>query len=196
MTARMSRGTATVLSRMLPPEERAGYVETMAPVRSGARVAAGHVARDAGAAFEAWLAAQHQAASVAGLAYVRHVGPPVAHTGAGGRELKIVGTGPADFQGVMCGGRALAIEAKSREGRLARAEIPEHQQRDLARVAALGGVALLVVELREHQLVAAVPWRDVPWKVARTAEAVGAAELGPWRVDASRCYLERFARAT
>lgn len=191
-SARMSRGTATVLSRLLPEGERAAYVEQMAPVRSGRRVAGGHAARDAGASFEAWLAAQHRLADATGLAYVRHVGPPVAFTGAGGRELKIVGTGPADFQGVMRGGRALAIEAKSREGRLARAEIPPHQQRDLLRVASLGGMALLVVELREHQLVAAVPWTQVPWRVARTAEAVGADELAPWRVDSSRCYLERF----
>jgi len=167
----------------LPPRQR----------KSGARVAGGHAARDAGAAFEAWLTSQHAAVHLAGLAYVRHVGPPVAFTGAGGRELRIVGHGPADFQGVLRGGRALALEAKSRPSRLARAEIPQHQQDDLERVAALGGVALLVVELREHQLVAAVPWGEVPWVVARSAEAVGVEQLRPWAVGQG-LYLSRWAR--
>ena len=189
----LRRPDAVARSRDAALEGLVGVAPLPAPTpKSGARVVGGHAARDAGAAFEAWLSAQHRAAELAGLAHVRHVGPPVAHTGIGGRDLRVIGHGPADYQGVIRGGRAVAVEAKSRTGRLARAEIPQHQQDDLARVAALGGVALLVVELRDHQLVAAVPWGQVPWMKARTAEAVGAEQLRAWVVSSGSVYLARF----
>ncbi len=164
------------------------------------------IAQAVGASLEHWLGQQHRAAATLGLAHVRHVGPPVAHSGSRGQHLKIIGVGPADYQGVLRGGRALAVEAKSRDGRLSRADIPEHQQRDLQRVSDLGGLALLVVEVRGAQLLAAVPWAEVPWTVrerrvkragdaeprVERSETVGAEELAPWRALAG-CYLRRWA---
>lgn len=162
-------------------------------------------AQAVGASLEAWLAQQHRAAASMGLAHVRHVGPPVAHGGSHGQHLKVIGRGPADYQGLLVGGRAVAIEAKSRESRLSLADIPEHQQRDLEAVERLGGLALLVVEVREVQLIAAVPWTEAPWRVTsrvlrrgtpaervERSETLGAEELAPWRVVAG-CYLRRWA---
>ena len=156
-----------------------------------------------GAAFEAWLKAQHALASRYGLAHVRHVGPPVAHTGPNGSRLVVIGRGPADYQGTLRGGRAVAVEAKSRDKRLSRAEIPEHQQADLTDVDALGGLALLVVELRAVDAVYAVEWGRVPWtvrtrkvqrhgvEVTERSESVGVEELAAWRI-ADGCYLGRW----
>lgn len=174
--------------------------------KSGAHVVAGHLARDAGDALEKWLAEQHKAAAAAGIAHVRKVGAPVV-VGRGGRPVEWAGRGPADYQGVMVGGRALALEAKSlgERARISRVDIPEHQRRDLEAVERLGGLALLVVEVREAQLVAAVPWTEVPWRVSsrvlkrgtplekvERSETVGAEELEAWRVVPG-CYLRRWA---
>lgn len=178
----------------LPPRRR----------KSGVRVVAGTEARDHGQRFEAWLRSQHELAEREGIAHVRHVGPPVAHTGPGGSRLVVVGHGPADYQGTLAGGRSVAVEAKSRDRRLSRAEIPEHQQADLTRVAELGGLALLVIELREHGAVYAIEWGRVPWtvrsrkmqrhgvEVIERSESVGAEELEAWHV-AGYCYLTRWA---
>lgn len=162
-------------------------------------------AQAVGQDLERWLAAQHRAAGLQGIAHVRHVGPPVAHAGSRGQHLTVIGKGPADYQGLLRGGRAVAIEAKSRDARLSLADIPEHQQRDLEAVERLGGLALLVVEVRAAQLVAAVPWTEVPWRVSsrvldrgkpservERSETVGAEELAPWRAVAG-CYLRRWA---
>ncbi len=172
--------------------------------RSQAARANAAAAQAAGASLEHWLGQQHRVAASLGLAHVRHVGPPVAHGGSRGQHLKVIGLGPADYQGVLRGGRALAVEAKSRDGRLSRADIPEHQQRDLQRVSDLGGLALLVVEVRRAQLIAAVPWAEVPWTVRERTlgrgkpserverpETIGAEELAAWRVVAG-CYLRRW----
>lgn len=174
--------------------------------KSGAHVVAGHLAHDAGDALEKWLSAQHKTAAFLGLAHVRKVGAPVV-VGRGGKPVDWAGRGPADYQGVLAGGRTLALEAKSvgERGRLSRAAIPQHQQDDLAAVERLGGLALLAVEIREAQLIAVVPWTQVPWlSKARTldrgkpserierSETVGAEELAPWRAVAG-CYLRRWA---
>ncbi len=173
--------------------------------KSGAHVVAGHLAHDAGDDLEAWLTAQHKTAAFLGLAHVRKVGAPV-RVGRDGKPSEWAGKGPADYQGVLQGGRALALEAKSvgDRGRLSRRDIPEHQQRDLEAVERLGGLALLAVEIREAQVIAVVEWSRVPWATkARTldrgkaterierSETVGAEELAPWRAVAG-CYLRRW----
>lgn len=165
------------------------------------RAAAGLVARRHGAALEAWLTMQHERAVAKGLlARMAHVGAPSAPhvvNGRLGRDQRgrmlaaITGTGPADFQGQLPGGRSVAIEAKSREraapreGRLALEEIAEHQRADLDACASGGGLAVLVARL--DGAVHAIPWREVPWCSPRGGSpSIGAADVARWRVDA-RC---------
>ena len=177
----------------------AGTGVTPLAAHDPAAVAAATHAQEVGAALERWLSAQHRAAALAGIAHVRKVGPPVQHSGARGERLRVIGRGPADYQGVLRGGRALAVEAKSRPSRLSLREIEVHQQGDLNAVAELGGLALLVVELRDAQVIAAVPWREVPWHESRrtvrgrveVSHTIGAEELAPWRVGTG-CYLARW----
>ncbi len=208
---RLSRGTAEVFSRMLPAEDRPDYLAIHAPP-SGTRVAGGHLARDLGEEWQRWVDAQHRAAHMAGVAFARHVGPPIAWTGPDGRELRVVGVGPADYQGAIRGApdapwRPLAVEAKSREGRLQRDDLPAHQRDDLARVASVGGVALVAVELHEDSGASlgrwAVPWtvleglwhrssRKVRGKDVHSA-SVGPFELAGWEIRPGGLYLARFA---
>lgn len=186
-------GRRITLTEVLAPTLPSADAEAM---RTRARRArGGAVARQHGDALERWLDAQHTAARLAGLAHVRKVGAPVV-VGRGGKPVAWAGTGPADYQGVLRGGRAVAIEAKSVDGRLSALAVADHQRADLDAVHALGGIALLVVEVRGVG-VHAVPWAVVPWHVGRRAGAetrtVGAEELAPWRVAPQRIYLERWA---
>lgn len=162
-----------------------------------ARMSAGKIARHRGEALEAWMAMQHDRAIERGLlARMSHVGAPSTPHVSGGRLARdqrgrmlaaITGVGPADFQGQLPGGRAVAIEAKSREGRLSREEIPEHQKADLDACAAGGGLAVLVVRL--DGVTHAIPWRAVPWCSPRGGRpSIGAADVAAWRIDA-RCEL-------
>lgn len=174
-----NRGLRRLLSRSMPDDMRAA----LPPEPKGARVVGGKAARAHGAALESWLAGQHRAASLAGLAHVRHVGAPVI-VGAGGRPTEWAGTGPADYQGVLRGGRSLAVEAKSRDRRLALSDVAAHQRADLEAVERLGGVALLVVELRASGSIYVVPWGRVGWRRCREGAAdvsVGPEELALWR---------------
>lgn len=202
---RYSAAAAEVLARHMTPEDAAAFLAGQA--RDPRAVASGGRAHARGEALEAWLLAQHQELAARGVAHVRHVGAPVA-VGRDGQPVRWMGRGPADFQGVLAGGRALAIEAKSREGRLSRREIPPHQQEDLFAVHQLGGLALLVVELTtpgealgDLGDLYAAPWVDVPWRASErrrsvgmatcvdTSQTVGRAELAPWRVGRAGLYL-------
>ena len=175
-----NRGLRRLLASRMPPDMAAA----LTPEPAGARVDGGKAARAHGAALEKWLADQHRTAALAGLAHVRHVGAPVI-VGAGGRPTEWAGTGPADFQGQLPGGRSVAIEAKSREGRLTREEIAEHQRADLDACAAGGGLAVIVARL--GGAVHAIPWREVPWCSPRGGSpSIGAADVAAWRIDA-RC---------
>lgn len=173
-----NRGLRRLLARSMPADLRDAL-----PVDDGARAAGGRAAREHGAALEKWLTGQHRAAALAGLAHVRHVGAPVV-VGAGGRPTEWAGTGPADYQGVLRGGRAVAVEAKSRDRRLALSDVAAHQRADLEAVECLGGLALLVVELRTASSIYVVPWGRVPWRRMREGAAdvsVGPDELALWR---------------
>lgn len=190
-----------------PPEEK-----------SSARRAGGADARDRGAAFERYAKEQHTAAWKAGFARLRHVGPPHQRTGPGGDVVKIVGLGPADFQGAIRARhgehwRLLGVEAKSREYRLQRREIAAHQQDDLRWIESVGGVALVLIELHD-ELVSLGTWA-VPWNVLETlwrrttrararpggmlappakieSASVGPEELVGWEVPPGALYLEKF----
>jgi len=143
---------------------------------------------------------------------MRKVGAPV-RVGPGGLPCEWAGVGPADFQGVLRDGRAVAVEAKSEAGRLQRDAVKPHQRRDLEAVDRFGGVALLLVELHDDdgaRLGAwALPWRTLEglWCITRRAKpgragssraedyvesrSVGPAELAGHEVDAA-CYLRPF----
>lgn len=208
----MSRKSAEVFAQQLPPEDRAAYVDAVAPEKDGNRVAGGRLAVDHDAALMRWCRDQHRLAHTAGLAKLRHVGPPHQRTGKGGRDIKIVGYGPADFQGAIRAQdgqhwRLLAVEAKSRAHRLQRHDIEPHQQDDLRWVESVGGVGLVVVELHDEHITLgtwAVPWHVLETLWRRTTRArpstvkvesasVGPDELAGWEVPAAGIYLERFA---
>lgn len=175
---------------------------------SGAAVVrrhAGRVAHARGDAFEALLSRHHAAALAEGLADVRKVGAPV-HVGKGGAPKAWAGVGPADYVGTLRGGRSVVVEAKSVDGRFSRAHVAEHQREHLDACAALGGLALLALEVRGCG-VYVVEWAAAPWrvsshavtatergrKVRRTVESrtLGAEELAGHRA-AEGCYLRRW----
>lgn len=210
--SRVSAKSAAVFALMLPPEEREAYVAAVAPAE-GARVAAGHLARERGDAWEAEVARHHRAALLAGLAYMRKVGAPV-RVGEGGRPTEWAGVGPADYQGMLADGRAVAVEAKSEAGRLQRDAVKPHQRRDLENVDRFGGVALVFLELHDDDGARlgcwAVPWRTLEglWCVSRrakpgragssraedyiTSRSVGTEELAGHEALPG-CYLSRWA---
>jgi len=213
--ARMSRKSADVFARLLPEDERAAYVDAVAPEKSGARVAGGHAADERGRRWERHVAAEHAAAAGLGIAFMRKVGAPV-YVGAGGVPTGWAGVGPADYQGfVRATGawwRPCAVEAKSYEGRLQRDDIAMHQRRDLELVEKVGGLALVFLELTDDggPLGAwAVQWGVLEklWKVSTrakpgkagsqreadliTSRSVGPEELAGWEAVPG-CYLRRW----
>ena len=189
------------LLALQPPAVRAAASSVPA-----ARRRAGAVAHARGDAFEALLSRHHAAALAEGLADVRKVGAPVV-VGRGGAPKAWAGVGPADYVGTLRGGRSLVVEAKSTATRLSRADIAEHQREHLDACAALGGLALLAVELRGRG-VYVVEWATAPWRVSSRAvtatergrevrrvvesRTLGAEELAGHRA-AEGCYLRRWA---
>ena len=196
--ARYSAQTLMVLARAMDPEDAATFLASNR-AKDPHAVASGRAADAAGRALETYLNGQHLAALKAGVANVRKVGAPVL-VGGDGKPYEWAGRGPADYVGALKGGRAVAIEAKSTEGRFSRREVPQHQQDDLSHTADLGGLALLVVELRDTGRIYAVEWSRVPWRVTKavvrgvvqTRETVGAEELSGHEVLASGLYLGRW----
>lgn len=195
---RFSRKTRDVLASHMAPEDAAVFLDAH-PVPPPTAVAGGRRAHAHGESLEAWLTTQHEAARARGLlARMRHVGAPTEPYTDHGRAVRdrrgrllvvIAGVGPADYQGQLPGGRAVALEAKSREGRLYRADIAPHQQVDLDDCAAGGGLAVLVARLCD--VLHAIPWRVVPWvspRAGRPSIGEGDAGLSRWRVD-PRCLL-------
>ena len=177
--------------------------EVLRAAAASQRRASGRVAHARGDAFEALLTRHHDRAEALGVAHVRKVGAPVV-VGRRGKPVEWAGVGPVDYLGTLRGGRAIAVEAKSVDGRLSRADIAEHQREHLDAVAALGGLALLAVEVRGVGLFVC-PWPAVPWRESSRSVAprkgaakrvvqsrtVGAEELAPWRV-AGECYVAAF----
>ncbi len=195
---RYSAATRNVLARAMAPEDAAVFLGAN-PAKSGAAVAAGRLADSVGRSLEGWLNDQHLAARIAGLANVRKVGAPVL-VNRDGKPYEWAGRGPADYVGALKGGRAVAIEAKSTEGRFSRREVPQHQQDDLERTAKCGGLALLVLELRDERRIYVSEWMHVPWRVTgarvggvlQTRATVGAEELTGCEVPSEGLYLGRW----
>ena len=199
----MKRTPAPTLS----PSLRAINPRLAAP--AVARRRAGAVAHARGDAFEDVLAPHHDAARAEGLADVRKVGAPVI-VGRRGKPVEWAGVGPADYVGTMRGGRSIVVEAKSVDGRLSLAHVAPHQREHLDACAALGGLALLAVELRGKG-VYVVEWATAPWRVSRRhvsgtlvqgrtlpaveSRTLGAEELAGHRVE-GECYLRAWVAVT
>lgn len=143
----------------------------------------GHSSRDAGKAFELRI---ENALTVAMQSRVvswwAHQQPAYSRFGT---PLKPSG---ADFVFVLRGGVSGCVECKSLKGsRLARSAIAPEQSRHLDAVSKERGLALLAVEFRDEEKGIfsshLIPWDAVPWKVARSAEAVSMDALQGYKLQ-------------
>lgn len=215
---RVDPGRAALIAYQ-PPENRAAVAEYFE--RQGRARAQGRAANAAGRVGEAWVDDHHERALERGLVVVvDHVGPPTQpHVVRGqlardqrGRVLAaITGLAPPDYLGCCSDGRALAVEAKRREGRLgaplsddelaagvdARAALERHQAEYLAAVGRCGGLALVCVtfvrRLRGLPVVTrhAVPWQELAgrWRSPKGGRlSVGPEDLEDFQVRGD-CYL-------
>lgn len=117
-----------------------------------------------------------------------------------GKRPFVIGAAVADYTGVLVGGLAFALEAKSvKDGRFERNAISATQQTHLTRVARAGGVALLYLEFRDEEAGRypsyTVPWDIAPWQVLRSAQTLEAHLVEEWRDD-SLFALEEAWQAT
>jgi hypothetical protein len=154
-----------------------------------ARVAAKNArATAAGSLFQQQVHALLKMAEQRGqLAYLAHNQPLFRPIG-GGRFLPVA-AGGADFYGMFPGGLSYAVEVKSYdEDRFYRSWVPAEQQRHLEQTARLGGLAVLVVQLRAFPgwPAWAVDWRFAPWRSRQSAPALypehleGGRLVRPW----------------
>ena len=157
------------------------------------RAVGGAIARNAGRAFEKLIKSHHDVAVLEGLlAFVFHVDPPVIP--AKDRAI-FLGPSGADFSGVVWNGLAFTAETKStKDPHFQRSRISKLQLAHLDATARAGGVAVLVIEFRQEREALwtyrryAIPWRMVPWRIARTEARISPADLGAWEILGS-CYL-------
>ncbi len=136
-----------------------------------------------GARLEADLDRQHLVYRARGLAEVFRTPPPVrvvSRVSGGKFKAVFAGAGPPDFAGVLAGGRAVMVEAKTCAAtRWKLAKLEEHQAAALARCDNLGGLALVVLAYAPTSSAWALPWAALGprWR-ARTSGVRGAASLG------------------
>lgn len=113
-----------------------------------------------------------------------HRQPAFKRVGVGSKKRFVpVARSGADFGGVLDGGRALALEAKStKQPRFYRMGIRPLQQADLTSTAEAGACALLALRFTEKRpfRMFVVPWFLVPWKRLSRAESVGPEDLVGW----------------
>jgi len=174
-----------------------------------ARELAGRKAKRRGEALETWVRGLLISALLAlVIAHWMQIWPEAKHKrapdGRGGWrfELRWGARAHADFAGTTADGRSFAIECKTVEGaRLPRARIAAQQVKHLDAVARAGGVALLALEFRDEGPVVSVgrqylvPWGQVPWVVARSAQAVEEASLARWRIKHGGQFFEQLRRS-
>jgi hypothetical protein len=124
----------------------------------------------------------------------------------GGRARFIEASG-ADFSGMLVGGIAFSIEAKSTgcEKRVAGAyrrpkefvledRIPDTQRADLEVTARDGGLSLLVLQFRPELVpwgIYVIPWPLVPWRMRKVNHSVSMEAVEPWRLTGDQILLER-----
>lgn len=153
-------------------------------------------AQQVGANFESWLDGQHEMARHLGLlAHVEHTAAKARYlTG----KLMHVAPGVADYVGCLGSGGYLSAEAKSTSHkRLLRSVIEPLQARHLDLVAKAGGLALLLAEFRSDGLKRfAIPWAEVPWKIARSADGITPDDVLSWQVQVGECYLSKFVTSS
>lgn len=158
------------------------------------RERSGRRAKRLGDDLERWVAAYLGTAQrVGAIAWWMKIHPGVAHRralidGRWGFKLVWGERAAADFVGLLPDARMLAIECKSVEGqRLARSAIKPQQRAHLDAVNAAGGIALLAAEFRDEGAVTrtarqyVIPWHEVPWAKARTAESLTELAACAWR---------------
>lgn len=170
------------------------------------KIQRGRAAQRAGAAWERWLEAEHQAAQDAGgLAWWVHAHAEAKYvrTVGGKRELRHVARAAADYVLLTKVGSVVVVEAKHVSpvarakgpvaDRLGLEDVPQQQRDHLTATAKAGGVALLAVEYALPGRVAgvaryAVPWLEVPWQVGgRGGWSVGHEALNGYEaVDTAR----------
>lgn len=112
----------------------------------------------AGDSAETWAETVHRLCEVRGVAWVRQV---AAHLRviAGGKVVPAK-AGTIDALGVLRGGRMVGVEVKScSNNRLDLARLPPQQRAHLAKIEALGGVALVLLVGPTHAF--AVEWRRI-----------------------------------
>lgn len=149
-----------------------------------------------GAHFEAWVDGQHIVARNRGL--LIHAEHTQAVSRMLGGKLVYAAPGVADYVLCLRGGRYVAVEAKACAGpRLYRSRIGPLQARHLDAVARGGALALLLVESRDTGASEyfAIPWTEVVWERARSADSARVESFAPWRISPGSCYLERFVNA-
>jgi len=153
------------------------------------------VQQASGARFEAWIDAQHAVARNRGLLVHAEHTQAVARVIQG--RVVYAAPGVADYVLCLAGGHYAAVEAKACDGlRLYRHRIAPLQARHLDTVARGGALALLLVAFRDPAPdYFAVPWLEVPWEKARSADNVCAVALASWRIAPGSCYLDHFARS-
>lgn len=173
-------------------------------MRKRDNAAIGKKSKNVGDRFEQWIESQHELAKQHGIVYSVVHNQPTTKFIRG--RLIYTSAGASDYTGVLAGGRAFAVEAKSTDKeRLPRASVKLKQAEQLDSVARAGGLALLLVEFRHVSVPAfpvpdiinarfAIPWLEVPWKVLRSAESVGSYDLSDWEIH-SDCYLYRFCES-
>ena len=140
-----------------------------------------------GKALEGRLDAMHQTYAAQNRAFIWRSCPPVkvlsAIRAGGYFSACFAGQGPADYAGVIAGGRAVVIEAKEcSAGRWSLANLHPHQAEHLERVHVLGGVAQVVLAYAPTRSTWALPWEGLGprWRRWKRGEAArGEASLGP-----------------
>lgn len=195
---RYSAHAATILARGMAADDAATFLAAHAEGAQGRRQ--GAAAQATGQAFEALLERHHARARVLGVADVEHLHPPV--LSRGGQPVQFIGRSGVDYQGVLSGGRAVYIEAKSAgRGRLPLVDdgsprfdgVKRHQRAALDRCVELGGVALLAVRfVRQENRQPVESVYVVPWENVRHLASVGPEDCAGWEL-AGETYLSRWA---
>jgi len=200
MTARSAAARALDAFRAesCPPSERGALA--VADARREGRASKSRAANASGRSLEHWLDEQHELARAVGLADLEHIHPRT--TLVGGMLRYVARSGP-DYRGVMRGGVAVAVEAKSAgRARLILAgdgghgaAVKPHQAEALSRCIKLGGVALVVVRfVRRDEGRDVATTYAVPWDAVAGRATIGPDDVEAWAVEPQRLYLDRFVR--
>lgn len=181
--SRLPPQSSDVLARLAldaaPPSEREAVAKGLHH-RTSSR-AQGRSAERNGRAWEASVFAALDALQAEGtLATWGHYGPQSKRVRRGGALVTVTtGTAPCDVMGTLRGGRTLVAEVKrgsrvvlAGAAKTRDARVEEHQRAQLEAVHRAGGVAALVVCVRD--VVAVIPWGDV-------REAVELRDVTRWR---------------